>query len=128
MKITFDLVGITETRQQKDTNFLTNVNKNGYHLHARPSKNHAGGAAIYKRSDIDYKVKDELNALEDDFESMWVEANTSATKHMLCGCIKRHPDTDVEKLIRYLDTVFSTAKVESTLVFIMGDLNINLLN
>ena len=60
LKIPFDLIGITKTRQQKDTNFLTNVNINGHNLHAQPSKNHAGGAAIYIRSDIDYKVRDEL--------------------------------------------------------------------
>ena len=87
-----------------------------------------GGAAIYIRSDIDYKVRDELNALEDDFESIWVEVNTSATKNMLCGCIYRHPNTDVEKFTQYLDTVFSKAKIERKLVFLMGDLNINLLN
>ena len=47
---------------------------------------------------------------------------------MLCGCIYRHPNTDVEKFIKYLDTVFSKAKIEKKLVFIMSDLNINLLN
>ena len=128
LKIPFDLVGITEIRQQKDTNFFTNVNINGYNLHAQLSKNHAGGAEIYIRGDIDYKVRDELNALEDDFESLWVDVNTSATKNMLCGCIYRHPNTDVEKFIQYLDTVFSRAKIERKLVFLMGDLNINLLN
>ena len=30
LKILFDLTGITETRQQNDTNFLTNININGY--------------------------------------------------------------------------------------------------
>ena len=63
LKIPFDLTGITETRQQKDTNFLTNVNINGYNLHAQQSKNHADGAAIYIRSDINYKVRDELKHL-----------------------------------------------------------------
>ena len=128
LKIPFDLIGITENRQQKDTNSLTNVNINGYNLYAQPSKSHAGSAAIYKKSDIDYKVRDELNALEDDFKSMWVNVNTSATKNMLCGCIYRHPNTNVEKFIKYLDTVFSKAKVERKLVFNMGGLNINLLN
>ena len=128
LKIPFDLIGITETRQQKDTNFLTNVNINGYNLHDQPSKNHAGGAAIYIRNDIDYKVRGELNALEDDFESLWVEGNTSATKNMFCGCIYRHPNTDAVKFIQYLDTVFSKAKIERKLVFLMFDLNINLLN
>ena len=47
---------------------------------------------------------------------------------MLCGCIYRHPNTDVEKFIQYLDTVFSKAKIERKCVFLMGDLNINLLN
>ena len=47
--------------------YPTNVNISGYNLDAQPSKSHAGGVAIYIRSDIDYKVRDELNALEDDF-------------------------------------------------------------
>ena len=46
----------------------------------------------------------------------------------MCGCIYRHPNTDVEKFIQYLDTVVSKAKIERRLVFLMGDLNINLLN
>ena len=99
-----------------------------YSLHAQPSKGQAGGAAIYVRSDIDYKFRDELNAPEDEFESIWVEVDTSTTKNMLCGCIYRHPDTDVEKFIKYLDTVFSKAKVERKLVFILGNFNIILLN
>ena len=75
-------------------------------LHAQSPKSHPGGASIYTRSDIDYKVWDELNALEDEFESMWVEVNTSTTKNVLCGCIYRHSDTDVEKFIKYLDSLF----------------------
>ena len=68
------------------------------------------------RNYIDYKVRNELNAHEDDhFESMWVEVNTSATKNMSCGCVYGHPNTDVEKFIKYLDTVFSKAKVERNL-------------
>ena len=116
LKIPLVLIGITETRQQKDITFLTNVNINGYNLHAQPSKNHAGSAAIYIRSDIYCKVRDELYALEDEFESMWLKVNTSATKNMLCGCTYRHPNTDIEKFIKYLDTVFSKAKVERKLV------------
>ena len=59
---------------------------------------------------------------------MWVEVNTSTTKNMLCGCIHEHPNTDIEKFIKYLGTVFSKTKVERKLVFIMGDFNVSLLN
>ena len=120
------MIGITKTRQQKYTNFLTNVNINGYNIHAQPSKSHDGGAAIYIKGDIDYKVRDELNTFEDEFESMWDEVNTSTTKNMLCGCFYRHPNTDVEKFIKYLDTVLSKANIERKLAFILGDFNINL--
>ena len=34
LKIPFDVIGITETRQQNDMNFPTNVNISGYNLHA----------------------------------------------------------------------------------------------
>ena len=47
LKIPFDVIGITETRQQKGVNFPTNVNISGYNLHARPLKSHAGGAWLF---------------------------------------------------------------------------------
>ena len=36
-KIDFDLIGITETKQQVDKDFLVNVNITGYHMYTQPS-------------------------------------------------------------------------------------------
>ena len=38
VKIDFDLIGITETKQQVDKDFLVNVNITGYHMYTQPSK------------------------------------------------------------------------------------------
>ena len=46
-KIDFDLIGITETKQQVDKDFLVNVSITGYHMYTQPSKSNAGGVAIY---------------------------------------------------------------------------------
>ena len=38
---------------------------------------------------------------------MWVEINNPSSKNILCGCIYRHPNTDIDKFIKYLNTVDS---------------------
>ena len=45
--ISFDVLGITKTKQKIDKGFLTNVSIDGYHMYTQPSKSLAGGVAIY---------------------------------------------------------------------------------
>ena len=44
-QIPFDIIGITESKQLVDTNFLTNVNIAGYKLHTQPTESFHGGVA-----------------------------------------------------------------------------------
>ena len=70
----------------------------------------------------------EFNALEDEFESLWVEINTGPPgKNIVVCCSYRHPDTDVTKFIEYLESVLSKVD-KNKIVCVMGDFNINLLN
>ena len=126
-KIPFDIIGITETKQSFGKEFLLNVNIDKYQLHSQPTKSACGGAAIYVKKSLDHKVLHEFNALEDEFESLWVEITTGPrSKNVLC-CSSRHPDTDVTKFIEYLESVLSKVD-KNKIVCVMGDFNINLLN
>ena len=69
----FDLTGITETKQQTEKNFITNVDINDYHLYTQPSKGAAGGVAIYDNNKLDHIRRDDLNTVNDEFESIWIE-------------------------------------------------------
>ena len=69
----FDIIGVSETKQQVDRGFLTNVNLNGYDFYSQPSKTSAGGVAIYIKSSLNYAIRDDLNKTEDEFECICVE-------------------------------------------------------
>ena len=67
-KISFDIIGVAQTKEQVDKGFLTNVNLYGYDLYSQPSKASAGGVAIYIKSSLIYVIRDDFNRTEDEFE------------------------------------------------------------
>ena len=92
-KIPFDIIGITETKQSLGKEFLMNVNIDKYQLHSQPTKSACGGSAIYVKKSLDHKVLHGFNALEDKFESLWIEINTGPrSKNIVVCCSYRHPD------------------------------------
>ena len=75
LRVSFDLLGISETKQQTGKNFISNVNIEGYHIYTQPSKSAAGGVAIYVKDKLD-----DLSILHDGFESLWVEIKNKKGK------------------------------------------------
>ena len=126
-KIDFVLIGITETKQQVDKDFLVNVNITGYHMYTQPSKSNAGGVAIYIKNNLDHFIRDDLRNLDGCFEAVWIEIKNSKGKNSLCGCIYRYPNTDVTNLMQYLEATFSLVDKKKYNIFVMGDFNIDLL-
>ena len=123
----FDLTGITETKQQLNKDFITNVNLDGYQMYIQPSNSNAGGVAIYENNKLDHFKRDDLGKLDDDFESVWIEIKEKKGKSSLCGCIHRHPNSDVTKLAEYVETTLTKLNNKNYHIFLMGDFNIDLL-
>ena len=44
--VSFDLLGISETKQQIGKNVINNIIIEGYHIYTQPSESAAGGVAI----------------------------------------------------------------------------------
>ena len=127
-KIPFDVIGISESKQKVNKNFSTNVNLHEYQLHSQPTKSACGGVAMYVKKSLDHKVLNHLNVLEDEFETLWVEINTGPKcKNIIVCCAYRHPDTDANKFIEYLESILSKLD-KNKIICIMGDFNINLLS
>ena len=127
-KIPFDVIGVTETKQLVNKDFLTNVNIEDYQLHTQPTRSSCGGVAMYIKKALDHKILHHLNALEDEFETLWVEINTGTKrKNIVMCCAYRHPDTDNTKFIEYLEATLSKVD-KSKIICVIGDFNINLLN
>ena len=77
---------------------------------------------------MDYIVRADLNALENEFETIWVEIKNKKSQNVLCCCAYRRPNTEVEKFNDYIDKVMQKISKENKLIFCMGDFNVNLLN
>ena len=109
-KIPFDVIGIFEFKQPVNKNFLTNVNLHEYQLHFQPTKSACSGVAMYVKKSLDHKVLNHVNALEDEFETLWIEVNTRPKcENIIVCCTYRHLDTDANKFIEYLEsTCFQT--------------------
>ena len=128
-KIPFDIIGLTESKQSIDKDFLTNVKINDYQLHTQPSKSSCGGIAMYVKKSLDHSVLSNFNATEDEYEALWVEINTGPkSRNIICCCAYRHPDTDASKFLEYMESIVSKFENKNKLICIMGDFNLNLLN
>ena len=91
-----DVLGICETKEQIDSGFLANVSLPGYKMYSAPSKYSAGGAALYIKSSLNYKLREDLKFTNDGFEMIGVEIINSESKNILCCCVYRHPNSDVQ--------------------------------
>ena len=127
LKINFDVIGISETKEQSG-GFLKNVDLHGNTIHSQHSNSEAGGVALYVKSNLDYIIREDLNVLENEFETIWVEIKNKESQNVLCCCAYRHPNTEIDKFNKYIDTVMAKISKENKLVFCMGDFNVNLSN
>ena len=53
INIPFDVIGISETKEQIDDEFITNVGLRGYSMYSQPSESLCDGCAIYVNSQLD---------------------------------------------------------------------------
>ena len=127
LKFKFDVTGISETKEQSDKGFLSNVHLPGYNIHTQPTESSAGGVALYLNSSLNYKTRSDLSVTKDDFEMVCVELLSLAGKNTLCCCAYRHPNTDVQEFLNFTDNLLQKFTKEKSLFF-MGDFNLNLLN
>ena len=73
LNIPFDIIGISESKQQVGHDFLFNVQLDGYSMYSQPSKSSCWGCVLYVNSKLDHYVRDDLSVIEDDYETIWIE-------------------------------------------------------
>ena len=120
IKLLFDILGISETKEQVNKDFLRNVNLAGYDFYSQPSMSAAGGVALYVNSKLNYLIREELNATENEFEFIWIEVKNSKSKSILCCCIYGHPNTQLQSFMDYIDKTLNKVSKENKLILMMG--------
>ena len=110
----FDVINITETSENNDSSFPTNISLDGYkYPYTTSSKLVKGGVAIYVKDCFTSFKRENLCQSNDQFETVWVEINQVNSKNILLGCIYRHPGTDPSVLTDHLNQILLSIAKEN---------------
>ena len=104
-----DVLCLTETSQKKNTNFNLNVNLHGYKQpFSLGSETARGGVAIYVNDKLKVKERNDINESNKNYEAIWIEIINKKTKNTLICCSYRHPKSDINEYISYINKCIST--------------------
>ena len=117
------VIGITESKL--DGSVLDGeINIDGYELVRSDWNRHGGGVACCIRSDISFNVRGDFSS---EIENIFFDILLPKTKPILIGILYRPPEQS--KFLDNLSTSISqTCSFNEQEVYILGDLNINLIN
>ena len=100
------------------------INIDGYKLVRSDQNRHGGGVACYIRSDISFNVRGDFSS---EIENIFFDILLPKTKPILIGILYQPPEQS--KFLDNLSTSISqTCSFNEQEVYILGDLNINLIN
>ena len=128
LNIPFDIIGISESKQQVGKDFLVNIQMDGYSTYSQPSKSSCEGCVLYVNSRLDHHVRDDLSVIEDDYETIWIKINNHKSKNLLCCCSYRHPSSDITNFNNLISSILQKVQKENKSLIVMGDFNINLVS
>ena len=117
------VIGITESKLDK-TVLDGEINIDGYELVRSDRNRHGGGVACYIRNDISFDVRGDFS---NEIENIFLDIFLPKTKPILIGILYRPPDQSgfLDKLS---SAISKTSCFNNQEVYILGDLNINLIN
>ena len=72
-------------------------------LEYHPRGSASGGVAFYVKSNLDYIIRDVSNALEDEFETTWVQIKSN----IIYLDSYRDPNTEIEKFYQHIDRILT---------------------
>ena len=108
-----EIIAVTETRL--NSNSISNVDLPNYNFFHVDSPTLAGGTAIYVKGTIKAIPRPELEIDLSLIESCWVEIDPcNKKKHIMIGCIYKHPSANVDEFTTVLDKFLLYASVTNT--------------
>ena len=123
----FHIIGLSETKILKNKDPNINETIPGYSFFFQPTLHNAGGVGFYIREEIGFNFRDNLNAMTDDFECLWIEIH-SKSRNTVCAIVYRHPNSNFENFKVYFTSAIDKISKESKIAILVADFNINLLN
>ena len=130
IKHNFGIIGLSETWMNDSNVALCNVH--GYDgVHNYRKKKKGGGVSVLVKNCIKFSLCSELNILNDNIESIFIEIDKSLlifSNNIIIGTIYRPPSCDIHLFMNEISLILNKLNKENKSIFIMGDYNVNLLN
>ena len=127
LNMLFSAIAVSETWSNKSKSDLFNIH--GYHLISNSREHKLGGGVglCFPSSNLNFKPKTDLQRSDNSlYESVFVEIMQPHGKHVFVGCYYRPPVSLND--FKSTEDNLSAISFEIKLSYIMGDLNINILN
>ena len=99
-----DLIGITETSEQKQSSFISNIKIQDYKLFNTPTNLSKGGCCIYVNEKFDSFERDDLKVQNNHFQSTWAEMKNKKSKNIIFGCMYRSPNKNND-IVDFFDSL-----------------------
>ena len=124
LNFNFNFIGFTETWLKDDTDLY---NIQGYCMvnNVRNDRQ-GGGVSILIQDHIPYKIRSDLSIMDEVIECIFVEAALS--KKVLVGVVYRPPGRSIDDFNEQLRSLFEKISNTRFPCYLMGDVNINLIN
>ena len=121
----FTIIGISETWLHSNSPPLFNIDN--YHMYRSDrARGKGGGVALYIHTNTKIKLRPDLHI--HNTEDLFIEILNDKTKNKIVGVIYRPPNNNIDLFLEHFDECLNKISQENKEVYIMGDLNINLLN
>jgi len=121
-----DILGLSETKL--DDSFLNSqFYANDFALYRSDRNEHGGGVAFYVRSSIPHRIRKDIGVASHIVENLVLETHIRKEKCFFV-LIYKPPNVGNAALSNFLESVCNICFAESKTVYIIGDLNVNMLN
>ena len=101
-KIDFDVIGISESRIEKDKAQINSINLKAYSHESCPTESAAGGSLLYISNHLSYKPRNDLCIYKStELESAFIEILNPKKTYVIVGCIYHHPHMDFNEFNDY---------------------------
>ena len=128
LQFSFSVIGLSETKFMTNKDILTHLDLPGYDLISQPSLSNAGGVGFYVKNNLTYSILSNFTTTESDFEALWIEINVKGQSNLICGVVYRHPNSNFDNFMIYMNRTIEQIHAQEKYTLIMGDFNINLLD
>ena len=126
-KFSCSVIGLTETWFSDQTPAIFSLAN--YNLVVNNRSNQlGGGVGMYILRQHDYVIRSELNYMNPDIETIFVEIIVPNNKNIIVGTIYRPPRSNHNEFLNYMNEILQNPVLQNKRCFLMGDFNINLLN